>query len=318
MSNRLHTPLIQNGGIVWGLGMCASGSTWLFNVMLKLAESLAPELPREGRFVARKVDVGDLRPARRLLVVKSHETDAPAEMLLAEATDVIAVSIRDPLDVVASMMQYLKRIFEDALDLTVKTAELCARMATDKRALLLRYETGFIDDPMTLDRLAVRLGGVLPVTERRRIFAATRRRKIERYIAAMARKPGMLIHRENGDLLDPATHWHSHHANRTGEVGRWRRILTPEQVKEVQTRLGSWMEANFYPVDRVPRGVHSGSSPSKWRPSNNSFKPRHPAIAPPSTHTNAEGYGRRQIAPEPVAPPCPRMPGILERAAHRE
>src|ERR1700678_3224769 len=99
MGHRLQSPLIRNGGIVWGLGMCASGSTWLFNVMQKLAESLAPELPREGRFVAAEVDVGDLRPAPRLLVVKSHETDAPAEVLLAEASDLIAVSIRDPRDV---------------------------------------------------------------------------------------------------------------------------------------------------------------------------------------------------------------------------
>ena len=96
MGNGLQIPLIQNGGIVWGLGMCSSGSTWLFNVLLKLAESLAPELPREGRFVAGEADVGDLRPAQRLLVVKSHETDAPAEVLLAEATDFVAVSIRDP------------------------------------------------------------------------------------------------------------------------------------------------------------------------------------------------------------------------------
>jgi hypothetical protein len=279
----LQTQLIQNGGIVWGLGMCSSGSTWLFNVILKLAESLAPGLPHEGRFAAGEADVSDLRPARRLLVVKSHETDAPTEVLLAEVSDFIAVSIRDPLDVIASMMQYQKRIFEDALDLTVRSAELCARMATDKRTLQLRYESGFIDDPVTLDRLAVRLGGVLPVVERSRIFAATRRREIEQYIAGMANKPDVLIHRENGDLLDPATHWHSHHANRTGEVGRWRRTLSPEQVREVMARLRGWMEANFYPLDRVPRGVQSGSSRSKWQPSNSSYKPRNSANFQPSS-----------------------------------
>jgi hypothetical protein len=318
MRNGSQTPLIQNGGIVWGLGMCASGSTWLFNVMLKLAESLAPGLPREGRFVADAVDVGDLRPARRLLVVKSHETDAWAEVLLAKAAGFIAISIRDPRDVVASMMQYQKRTFEDALDVTVKSAELCARMATAKRALLLRYEAGFIDDPATLDRLAIRLGGVLPAAERSRIFAATRRRKIEKYIARMACKPGMLIHPENGDLLDPATHWHSHHANRTGEVGRWRRALTREQVREVKTRLGDWMEANFYSVGRVPTGVQSGSFRSKWRPSHSSPKPRNPAIAPSSTHASAGGYAHRQIAPMPVAPPCPRMQGMLGGTAGEE
>lgn len=243
--------LIQNGGLVWGLGMYASGSTWLFNVLQKLAEALAPDLPREGRFVASLSDVGDPRPARRLLLVKSHETDPAAEALLKEAADLIIVSIRDPLDVVASVMQYQKSDFAGALDLTEKSGRLCARMAADPRALMLRYEAGFVDDPATLDRLAARLGGVLPMAERTRVFAATRRRAVERYIAEMAHKPGVLIHRESGDLLDPATHWHSHHANRTGEVGRWKRALTADQVAEIAQVMGDWMEANLYPTSRA-------------------------------------------------------------------
>jgi hypothetical protein len=248
----LPVRLIQGGGIVWGLGMYASGSTWLFNVLLKLAEVLAPDLPRETRFASRAGDVGDLRPARRLLLLKTHELDEAAEAAVVPAADLIVVSIRDPLDVVASVMTYQKREFAEALDLTAQSALLCARMQADERALLLRYEAGFVDDPSTLDRLAARLGGVLPVAERSRLFAATRRREVERYIADMARKPGVLIHRESGDLLDPATHWHSHHANRTGEVGRWKRALTPEQVAAVTQRLGDWMEANFYPSSRTP------------------------------------------------------------------
>jgi hypothetical protein len=231
--------------------MYASGSTWLFNVVLKLAEAAAPDMPREGRFVAGVNDVGSLAKARRLLLVKSHETDAAAEAALTAAAETIFVTIRDPLDVVASVMQYQKRDFAGALDLTAKSAEQCARVSADPRALVLRYEAGFVDDPATLDALAARLGVVLAVADRTRIFAATRRREVERHIAGMARTPGVLIHRESGDLLDPATHWHSHHANRTGEVGRWRRALTGAQVQAVQARLALWLAAQLYPVDRV-------------------------------------------------------------------
>jgi hypothetical protein len=243
--------LIQTGGVVWGLGMYASGSTWLFNVLLRLAETLAPALPRESRFVSRMSDVGDLLVGRKLLLVKSHEVDEPAEAALSAAAVLVVVSIRDPLDVVASVMQYQQRDFSEALDLTEKSALLCARLAGDKRAVLLRYEAGFADDPAALDRLAAQLGGVLQTADRSRIFAATRRREVERYIAAMPRKPGVLIHKESGDLLDPETHWHSHHANRTGEVGRWKRTLSAAQVAEVQTRLGEWLAANLYPADRL-------------------------------------------------------------------
>jgi hypothetical protein len=250
-----HVTLVRDGGVVWGLGMYASGSTWLFNVMLKLAEALAPDLPRLSKFVAAAADLGDLKPGRRLLFVKSHETDPAAEAALDAAAQVIVVSIRDPLDVVASAVQYQNCEFDKALKLAVESAQQCARHATDRRALLLRYEAGFADDPLTLDKLAARLGATLSAPDRSRIFAATRRREVERYIAGLPGKPGVLIHRPTGDLLDPATHWHTHHANRTGEVGRWRRVLTPAQVAEVQTRMGAWMAAHFYPTDRVGRAA---------------------------------------------------------------
>lgn len=243
--------LIAEGGVVWGLGMYASGSTWSFNAMLKLAEAMAPEMPRASRFVAYASDLGDLGAGGRLLFVKSHETDAEADAALREAAALIVVSIRDPLDVVASAMQYQNCDFAKALKLTDESARQCARLMADPRALTLRYEAGFIDDPATLALLAARLGGTLAPADRSRIFAATRRREIERYIASLPGRPGVLIHRPTGDLLDPATHWHSHHANRTGEVGRWRRTLTDAQAAEVQARLADWMAANFYPADRV-------------------------------------------------------------------
>jgi hypothetical protein len=247
--------LCRDGGLVWGLGMYASGSTWVFNVLLKLAEALAPGLPRETRFIAYERDIGILAaPSPRLLLVKSHETDAVAEAALADAAELIVVSIRDPLDVVASVMQYQKKPFARALDLVEEAADQCARQATDPRALLLRYESGFVDDPATLDRLAARFGAVLSAADRSRIFAATRRREVERHIAGMASRPGVLVNRESGDLLDPSTHWHSHHANRTGEVGRWRRTLSGREVALVQERLAAWMATHLYPTDRVGQG----------------------------------------------------------------
>jgi len=42
------------------------------------------------------------------------------------------------------------------------------------------------------------------------------------------------------------TQWHTHHVNRTGEVGRWRHTLDPAQATEVQRRLGPWMERFGY------------------------------------------------------------------------
>jgi hypothetical protein len=239
---------LDRDGVVWCLGMYASGSTWLFNALLKVAAAIAPDLPRASRFVASQGDVGVLRGERRLLLVKSHETDEPAAARLLAEADLVFISIRDPRDGVASVMDYQKRDFAMGLDLTEKAARLCQRLVADKRSLLLRYEAGFVDDPTTLDRLAARLGRALPPGERARIFAETRRPAVERFIAGMDKLPGVLWHPPTGDRLDPVTHWHSHHANRTGEIGRWRRVLTAEQARAVNERMADWMTAFTYRV----------------------------------------------------------------------
>jgi hypothetical protein len=42
----------------------------------------------------------------------------------------------------------------------------------------------------------------------------------------------------SGDRLDPRTHWHTHHAGRSGEIGRWRHMLSAAQAAEVEAALG--------------------------------------------------------------------------------
>jgi hypothetical protein len=244
--------LTRDGGVVWALGLYASGSTWTFNVLQQLAAAMAPGLARPGLFVATGQDAARIGAAGGgLRIVKSHEVDTPAEAVLAGAARLIVTTIRDPLDIVASQMEYQHWALDRALDHLAAAAALCARHAADPRALLLRYEDGFTDDAATLDRLAARLGGTLAPAARDAIFAATRRPAVERYIAALPRRPGVLVNRATGDLLDPATHWHTHHANRTGEVGRWRRALDAAQVRAVEQRLGGWMAAFGYPTGRA-------------------------------------------------------------------
>ena len=51
--------------------------------------------------------------------------------------------------------------------------------------------------------------------------------------------------------MDPVTKWHNHHASRTGEAGRWLRILTPRQVALIERHLGDWMVMFGYAMDPV-------------------------------------------------------------------
>jgi hypothetical protein len=225
---------------IWCLGMYASASTWLFNVALKIARALYPDRPVVGGFVHTLANLEIARGHAGLAIVKSHETELAAADGLGRLADCIFVSIRDPRDVVASLMTSQGHGFDKALRLTEASARLCSRFARDPRTALLRYESGFVDDPGTLVLLAARLDGTLAPQEQARIFDETRRAAIEQYIAGIEKMPTTLWSRQTGDYLDPATHWHRHHANRTGEIGRWRHVLSPGKTAIIEANLADW------------------------------------------------------------------------------
>jgi hypothetical protein len=50
----------------------------------------------------------------------------------------------------------------------------------------------------------------------------------------------------SGDVVDTNTQWHLHHAGRTGEIGRWRRLLPPDAVAVIEHRMDGWMRRFGY------------------------------------------------------------------------
>jgi len=82
------------------------------------------------------------------------------------------------------MLYQRHRLFQ-AIERIEGSARACARFMLDTRAMLFRYEDGFINDPATLDRIARTLGRGLADGDRARIFAETRRPAIERHITGL-------------------------------------------------------------------------------------------------------------------------------------
>jgi hypothetical protein len=236
--------------VQWCLGLRGSGSTWIYNAVRMVASALAPDRPILGPYVVTYADLVPLDDPTHLVIAKSHETDDTAALELGKHAQTVWLSIRDPRDCVTSLVQYHGTAFEAALRAIEQNARFCARFTSHPRIRLLRYESAFADDPATLDTIATALGGVLTQTDCQRIFAATRRPAIEAFIRQLdtlpsARRPSP------GNLVDPVTKWHNHHANRTGEIGRWRRNLTMPQATAIEQRLGDWMNSFGYPTELV-------------------------------------------------------------------
>jgi len=231
----------------WCLGMYGSASTWTYNVVLQVAATLLPARPVLSRFVTDALPTQEEAEANTF-VVKTHA--APAYEELARRATAIIVTIRDPRDAIASLLAHNRPPFDTALDVTAQTAGMCGHFMADPRALALKFEDRFFDDPATVGRIAARFPGTLPDADAARIFAALRRDAVDRFIANLEGEPSARTEFDDvtgrWDTYDPVTQWHKHHAGRTAEVGRWRRELTQEQAAAIEQRLGAWMRRFGY------------------------------------------------------------------------
>jgi hypothetical protein len=256
--------------LYWCAGMYASGSTWAYNVMREIVAVLHPDRPVIGRFVNTLADLAGIDDDASQ-VVKSHDLAEDVAVALSGRADHLVVTIRDPRDAVTSLMLYQRYPFAMALDTIAKSAEFVGGFAADKRTLLLRYEDGYPDDPTTPARLARSFGAELPATQAQAIFANSRRAAIEQTIKDLATLPGAQHDPRSGDIFDPQTQWHKHHAGRTGEVGRWRRLLLPGQITAVEQKLADWMARFGYhraPLAGIGYSLNIGSftiTPSRNR-----------------------------------------------------
>ncbi len=222
---------------IWCLGMYGSASTWLFNVVREIYRSAGEESVNShflsGTFNFRALDQEDV-----IHLVKSHEiSDESTVAALAGRSNKIFITMRDPRDAVASLMLYHAHDFEKALNLVAQSARLCVGFMKDKRAVLLRYEKRFFENAMIVHKIANDLGFELPDGIAIRIFDGLNRTKVEQYISSFTARKGILHDPISGDLLDPKTQWHTHHAGRTGETGRWKTNLTGLQIRTIEERL---------------------------------------------------------------------------------
>jgi hypothetical protein len=222
--------------MIWCCGMYASGSTWLYNATR--AAGVAAGVPVEARYVETYRAVQGLRRSEVTYVVKSHALEPRASRMMGQRASKILLTIRDPRDCIVSIMEHMGLGFEAAFVMVTETAAYVAARARDPRALLLRYESGFIDDPATFDILAGVFDKTVDEATRARLFAATRRAVIEAKIAKLEALATTVTDYRTGDVVDLDTQWHRHHAHRTGEVGRWRRRLLPRHVRALESALG--------------------------------------------------------------------------------
>lgn len=216
--------------VILCVGLKSSGSTWLYNVVLQLLRAKM----RDG-VTAFYADNFVMFPAdterARILVIKAHEPSKALVYLMRLTRGRMFLSVREPRDAIASLMQRFGHLFEGALRETARQSERIAELACEENTIIYRYEHGFYDRRETIGEIAVALGVRVNSATRERIFHSLTRGAVGKKISELKKK-GKFGARPNADSFDPATHWHPGHVG-DGRIGKHIAVLSKTQRTEV-------------------------------------------------------------------------------------
>jgi hypothetical protein len=221
--------------IILCAGQKSSGSTWLYNVAIRV---LKADKKRVAAFYADNFAMFPKGAEKAdILVIKTHEPGAELLFLARFARATVFVTVREPRDAAASLMQRFGHSFASALrDMAVIGAHM---VALKKGAVVLHYEDGFHRSEKTVGEIARHLGVRLSADARKRIFRALTPEAVKRTIGkvhAGAADP---------DAFDPRTHWHPGHVG-DGRIGKYGAVLTPDQQKQVLAATTDYTRAFGY------------------------------------------------------------------------
>jgi hypothetical protein len=210
--------------VVATVGLHASASTWVFNVVREL---MIAAFGAQEVFSLYTEEPGEL-PERlsrtnQRIVLKSHHGSAGLDTWLASVPAAMFLSVRDPRDASISMSHRFNAPLKVAAGWLIND---CRRMvALGKRYPLLKYEERFFEHRATVDRIAKALNLELHSDVTGSIF--------DRYATGAVRRIAQKL-ADDASAMDEATQIHRGHIGDT-RSGKWREL--PGDIPRELTRL---------------------------------------------------------------------------------
>lgn len=253
---------VQPPVMVLCAGLKSSGSTWAYNVVLEILKATNARARGRGRkklvaFYADKMDSFPAAAGRAdQIVVKTHIPE-PAILLLSRIAQAkVIVSVREPRDAIASLLQRFGHEFDVAFREVAAGAKCLVELSDARPCLVLRYEERFFDRVETVEQIADFLGAKLPRTVLSRIQASLTPEKVTRRIETLHRR-GAFGKRPTSNSFDPLTHWHPGHVG-DGKIGKYATTLSPQEQKSVMSQTRTYRKEYGYSIADTPRKARSG------------------------------------------------------------
>ena len=238
------------------VGLHRSGSTWQYQVASDLVER---------HYGGRRIGFTGppLPPDDGWSVAKWHDPAPDFARLLGAGRARALYCYRDLRDVAFSLMHKTGETFDEMIAARRLETSLAADAfwTAQPNTLIARYEDVVRSPGTAIERIAAMLGieldisGVLDLMCRYSLDANTRRAA---QVAALAADQGVnLADPANAFAHDPESLLHWNHI-RSGSVGGWQEVATPEQRRQLAATVGQWLISRGYEQDLSWTG-HAGT-----------------------------------------------------------
>jgi len=232
------------------IGLHASASTWVFNVVRELMIAAVGSERVLALYADRMEQIHD-QPERsgRHIVIKSHHGSAELDAWLAAEQAPMILSVRDPRDACLSMAQRFNAPLNHTVVWMANDCQRMMRLAAYGH-LMLRYEDRFFDDFSAVGRVADALGLAPPVAETAAIFARYTTEAVRSFARKLSELPPDRLATVGEPKVDRLTQIHEPHIG-DGSSGKWRNL--PVQIRtELTRRFGPFLERFGYELGRSP------------------------------------------------------------------
>jgi len=242
-----------DSAVIFCAGLKSSGSTWLYNAVIQLLEDdrgHSVSSRRSARmlpfYADRLRDFPPLAANAGTMIVKTHRPTSAMEFLVRYANGPVLITVREPRDAVASLMQRFGHRFEPCLSEVAVNARRIVDLLESGGAAVFRYEQRFFESSETLAQLATYLRLKISGQTRRRIFRALTATSIKKRIRFLS-ADGAFGRKPTPDSFDRRTQWHPGHIG-DRQIGKYRAVLTLDMQEQVLAAMRDYCLAFRYPV----------------------------------------------------------------------